>query len=202
MVDEVEWILDRYHPEMLWLADDVFTIHHGWLVEYAAEMKRRGLRDPVRVHHARRPPERARGRSSLRNWAASACGSAPRAARNGSWMPWSAASRSQQVRDAVALCSSTNGIHTGMFLMWGYEGEELSDIEATYEHVKACSPDVFFTTVSYPIKGTPYYDEVAPKLVQLGPWQATTDRDIKIRGRRSRRFYQLADQLLRSRDTR
>ena len=85
-----------------------------------------------------------------------------------------------------------------MFFMWGYEGEDLTDIEATYEHVKACQPDVFFTTISYPIKGTPYYDEVAPKLVQLGEWQATTDRDIKIRGRRSRRFYQLADQLLRS----
>ena len=55
-----------------------------------------------------------------------------------------------------------------MFFMWGYEGEDLADIEATYEHVKACRPDVFFTTVSYPIKGTPYYDEVAPKLVQLG----------------------------------
>ena len=85
-----------------------------------------------------------------------------------------------------------------MFFMWGYEGEELADIEATFEHVKACRPDVFFTTISYPIKGTPYYDEVAPKLVQLGAWQATTDRDIKIRGRQSRRFYQLADQLLRS----
>jgi len=34
--------------------------------------------------------------------------------------------------------------------------------------------------------------------VQLAPWQATTDREIKIRGRHSRRFYQMADQLLRS----
>ena len=64
--------------------------------------------------------------------------------------------------------------------------------------MKACQPDVFFTTISYPIKGTPYYDDVAPKLVQLGEWRTTTDRDIKIRGRRSRHFYQLADQLLRS----
>jgi radical SAM superfamily enzyme YgiQ (UPF0313 family) len=103
----------------------------------------------------------------------------------------------EQVRDAVAHLKQ-NGIRTGMFFMWGYEGEELSDIEATYEHVKACRPDVFFTTVSYPIKGTPYYEEVEPKLVQLGEWRATTDRDIKIRGRRSRHFYQLADQLLRS----
>jgi radical SAM superfamily enzyme YgiQ (UPF0313 family) len=103
-----------------------------------------------------------------------------------------------QVRDAVSHLKAS-GIQTGMFFMWGYEGEDLSDIEATHEHVKACQPDVFFTTVSYPIKGTPYYDEVAPKLVQLAPWQSTTDRDIQIRGRHSRRFYKLADQLLRSR---
>ena len=82
--------------------------------------------------------------------------------------------------------------------MWGYEGEELSDIEATYRHVKSCRPDVFLTTVSYPITGTPYYEEVAPKLVQLGEWNATTDRDVQIRGRHSRRFYQMADKLLRS----
>src|SRR5207237_1184732 len=34
-VDEVEWVLNRYHPDQLWLADDVFTIHHGWLDQYA-----------------------------------------------------------------------------------------------------------------------------------------------------------------------
>ena len=45
-VDEVEWILNRYEPEMVWFADDVFTIHHGWITEYAAEMNRRGLRIP------------------------------------------------------------------------------------------------------------------------------------------------------------
>jgi radical SAM superfamily enzyme YgiQ (UPF0313 family) len=102
-----------------------------------------------------------------------------------------------QVRDAVAQLKA-HGIGTGMFFMWGYEGEELSDIEATYEHVKACVPDVFFTTVSYPIKGTPYYEEVAPKLVQLGEWQSSSDREVKIRGRHSRRYYQIADQLLRT----
>src|SRR3989454_11243719 len=35
VVDEIEWILDRYSPDMLWIADDVFTIHHGWLAEFA-----------------------------------------------------------------------------------------------------------------------------------------------------------------------
>ena len=46
VADELEWILEHYDPDMLWFADDVFTIHHGWLAQYAAEMKRRGIAIP------------------------------------------------------------------------------------------------------------------------------------------------------------
>ena len=62
----------------------------------------------------------------------------------------------EQVQKAIEL-SRARGIQSGMFLMWGYEGEQLPDIEATIEHVKRSRPDIFFTTVAYPIKGTPYY---------------------------------------------
>ena len=83
-----------------------------------------------------------------------------------------------------------------MFLMWGYEGEELEDIEATIKHVSISKPDIFFTTVSYPIKGTPYYKKIADSLVQLKPWGISSDREIKIKGRHSQRFYSYADKLL------
>jgi anaerobic magnesium-protoporphyrin IX monomethyl ester cyclase len=103
----------------------------------------------------------------------------------------------EQVHTAVDLCKA-RGIQTGMFLMWGYEGEEIEDIEATIEHVKRTDPDVFLTTVSYPIKGTPYYERVANSLVQLKPWSISSDREIVLRGRRSPEFYENADRLLRS----
>ena len=196
VVDEAEWILGRYQPDMLWLADDVFTIHHGWLERYAAEMKQRGLRVPFEciTRADRMTPRVAEQLAALgcsRVWIGSASGSQRilDAMERGVTVA--------EVQTAVGWLKQ-QGIQTGMFLMWGYEGEDLSDIEATYRHVRACRPDVFLTTVSYPIKGTPYYDEVAPKLVTLGAWNATTDRDVKIRGRHSRRFYQMADQLLRS----
>jgi anaerobic magnesium-protoporphyrin IX monomethyl ester cyclase len=195
-VDEVEWVLNRYRPDQLWLADDVFTIHHGWLDQYAEEMGRRGLRIPFEcITRADRMNARV-----ARQLAELGCYRVWIGSESGSQRLLDAMERGvsvAQVRDAVRQLRE-NGIQTGMFLMWGYEGEELGDIDATYEHVKACRPDVFFTTVSYPIKGTPYYDEVRPKLVQLGDWETTTDREVKIRGRHSRRFYQLADQLLRS----
>ncbi|MBV9155676.1 MAG: B12-binding domain-containing radical SAM protein, partial [Acidobacteriaceae bacterium] len=103
----------------------------------------------------------------------------------------------QQVRNATALCKQS-GIQVGMFLMWGYEGEEIEDIQATVDHVKQCQPDVCFTTVSYPIKGTPYFDRLSPRLINILDWNHSTDRDFRVRGRHSRAFYTHADELLRS----
>ena len=57
VADELEWLIDRYQPQMAWMADDVFTIHHGWLFQYAAELKQRGSEVALRVHFPRRPAE-------------------------------------------------------------------------------------------------------------------------------------------------
>jgi len=102
----------------------------------------------------------------------------------------------EQVQNAVHMCRERS-IQSGMFLMWGYEGEELEDIEATIRHVSTSKPDIFFTTVSYPIKGTPYYKKISDRLVQLGPWSSTSDRELKIKGRHTRQFYSHVDKLLR-----
>jgi anaerobic magnesium-protoporphyrin IX monomethyl ester cyclase len=194
-VDEVEWILQRYEPEMLWFADDVFTIHHGWIRQYAGEMRRRGLHVPFEciTRADRFNKEMAETLAELgcsRIWIGS---------ESGSQRILDAMQRGvkvEQVRQAVALCRE-HGIQSGMFLMWGYEGEEMEDVEATVEHVKQCRPDIFFTTVAYPIKGTPYFERVHNKLVRLKPWRDSTDREITIKGRHSRAFYQHADELLK-----
>ena len=196
VVDELEWLMTRYQPDMAWMADDVFTIHPGWLFQYAAEMKRRGLRLPFEcISRADRlnaqVVDTLAELGCFRVWIGS---------ESGSQRVLNAMQRGvtvEQVRAATALAKS-RGIKAGMFLMWGYQGEEVEDIEATVEHVKLANPDVFFTTVAYPIKGTPYFDEVSSRLVSLKPWAEGSDRDYRIRGRHSRRFYQYADQLLRS----
>src|SRR4029079_14932919 len=102
----------------------------------------------------------------------------------------------EQVQSAVEVCRE-RGIQTGMFLMWGYEGEEMQDIEATVEHVKRAAPDVFFTTVAHPIPGTPYFKQAADRVAQPAPWAESSDREFRIRGRHSRAYYGFADQLLR-----
>jgi anaerobic magnesium-protoporphyrin IX monomethyl ester cyclase len=195
VVDEVEWLLTTYQPDMMWIADDVFTIHHGWLRQYAAEMRRRGLHIPFEcISRADRLNDEVMDLLAelgcFRVWVGS---------ESGSQRILDAMDRGvtvAQVQSAVAGCKARR-IQTGMFLMWGYDGEELQDIEATIEHVKRSDPDIFFTTVAYPIKGTPYYQRVQNSLVQLKPWAETSDRELTLRGRHSARFYEFADHLLR-----
>ena len=194
VADELEWLIERYEPQMAWMADDVFTIHHGWLSEYAAELKRRGVKLPFEcISRADRlnlqVVETLAEIGCFRVWIGS---------ESGSQRILDAMERGvtvEQVQAAVALCRSV-GIQTGMFLMWGYEGEELSDIEATVEHVKKADPDIFFTTVAYPIKGTPYFSDVADRVESLKLWKDSSDREFRIRNRHSREFYRFADQLL------
>jgi len=194
-VDEVEWLLGKYTPDMVWVSDDVFTINHAWLRDYAAEMRQRGLHIPFEcISRADRLND-----EMLDLLAELGCFRIWIGSESGSQRLLDSMDRGvkiEQVQSAIAK-SRERGIQSGMFLMWGYEGEQMEDIEATIQHVRTSQPDIFFTTVSYPIKGTPYYKEIQSKLVQLKPWAQSSDREIKVRGRHSQQYYAHADRLLR-----
>lgn len=196
VVDELQWLLERYQPDLAWMADDVFTIHHGWFHQYAAEIKRRGIKAPFEcISRANCLNEKV-----IDTLAEIGCFRLWMGSESGSQRILNAMERGitvEGVRQAVSLCKS-RGIETGIFLMWGYEGEDLSDIEASIDHVKRTNPDVFLTTVVYPVKGTGYYDKVAGRIVAATSWETGSDRELQVRGRPPRSFYQNVDRLLRS----
>ncbi len=191
VADEVELILETYQPDMLWYADDVFTIHPRWFFAYADELKRRGIRIPFETISR----EDRLNEEIIRTLAEMGCFRLWIGSESGSQRVLDAMQRrtdAVRVREMTRLLQKY-GIEAGMFIMLGYEGEELADIEATVEHLKAANPDVFLTTVAYPIKGTPYYEAVADRIIELKPWDEGTDRDLTVAGRHSRRFYEFAN---------
>jgi radical SAM superfamily enzyme YgiQ (UPF0313 family) len=194
VADEVEWIAERYRPERLWYVDDVFTIHKGWILRFAEELARRGLRIPFEciTRPERVDAEVADALEQLgcsRVWIGS---------ESGSQRVLDSMDRRitpEQVRHAAGLLKR-RGIEVGMFLMLGYEGERESDLEATAEHLKATDPDVYLTTVAYPIRGTEYHALVQDRIRPDGPWEETSDRDIALAGRPGRLYYRFANQWL------
>ena len=197
VADELQWIVERYAPDQVWYADDVFTISHPWLMAYSAELKRRGLHRPFETITR---ADRLQSEAAAAELRALGCYRIWIGSESGSQRILDAMQRGvsvEQVRRACHLAHA-HGIQVGMFLMWGYEGEELEDIAATVEHVKVTNPDIFFTTVSYPIKGTGYFDKVRERVQAPIAWAEGSDRDYVIAGRRGKDYYKLADQWLRN----
>jgi radical SAM superfamily enzyme YgiQ (UPF0313 family) len=190
VVDELQLILETYEPDMVWFADDVFTIHRGWFFKYADELKRRGIRIPFETisREDRLKPDVIETLGEI-----------------GAFRIWiGAESGSQRILDAMTRRTNAegvvekvkqlqaNGIEAGMFMMLGYDGEEVEDLQASVDLLKRSNPDVFLTTVAYPIKGTPYYQDVADRVIALKSWDEGSDRDFTVAGRHSRRFYEHA----------
>ncbi len=188
--DELLWIRDTYHPDRIWYADDVFAINHRWLFAYAEALKQRGVRIPFEcISRADRLNEPViallKEMGCFRLWNGS---------ESGSQKILDAMQRrvdAADVRHKTHLLQQA-GIETGMFIMLGYKGETMADLVETVQHLKASNPDIFLTTVAYPIKGTPYYAEVEADILTSGAWEDTADRDLTIAGRHSRRFYSFA----------
>ena len=133
VVDELEWLLTEYTPDIAWVSDDVFTINHEWIRKYAAEMRRRKLHIPFEcISRADRLNE-----EMLDLLAELGCFRIWIGSESGSQRLLDAMDRGvkvEQVQRAVEM-SRARKIQSGMFLMWGYEGEEMEDIEATIRHV-------------------------------------------------------------------
>ena len=194
---ELQHINETYRPDQVWYADDVFTINHRWLYGYAAELKQRGLKLPFETISR---ADRMMKEEVLETLAEMGCYRIWIGAESGSQRVLDAMQRGVKVEQVewATKAAQRHGIEVGMFLMWGYDGEELEDIEATVEQVKKWNPDVFLTTVAYPIKNTPFFEKVADRSVLTKEWSNATDRDFVIKGRHSRTYYGHADKWLRS----
>ena len=194
---EVQQIYDVYRPDQVWYADDVFTINHRWLREYAAELKRRDLRLPFETISR---ADRMMKDEVLATLAEMGCYRIWIGSESGSQKILDAMQRGVTVEQVqwATKAAQRHGIEVGMFLMWGYDGEQLEDIEATIDHVKKANPNIFLTTVAYPIKNTPFFEKVSDRALLTKEWGSATDRDYVIAGRHSRTYYKHADRWLRS----
>ncbi len=189
-VAEILHLRDTYGPDHLFFADDVFTINAKWLEEFAAEMKRHGLRYPFETI-TREDRLDARMADLL---AELGCHRMWIGAESGSQRILDAMKRrtdAARMREMIGLLKA-RGIRTGTFVMLGYEGETWDDIDETARHLRLAQADEVLTTVVHPIKGTAYYDLVADRIAGGGPWHESNDRDLTVRGRHSKRFYRHA----------
>jgi radical SAM superfamily enzyme YgiQ (UPF0313 family) len=93
-----------------------------------------------------------------------------------------------QIRQAAELCRRY-GIEIYFYIMLGYPGEEWADIRETVQLLRDTRPDVFSSTIAYPLPGTDFYEEVKHRLLDMPDWDYTAENRLLFQRPYSTRFY-------------
>ena len=172
VAEEIRELKELYGVEHIWFSDDVFALNRHWIEDFAAEMEIRNAVLPFKIQ-SRADLMTENTVSALR-----------RAGCAEVWM--GVESGSQQVLDAMdkGLQVSTvkvarklladAGIRACYFLQFGYPGETWEDIQETLELVRSSRPYDVGISLSYPLPGTIFYEQVR---AQLGSKRNWTDSD-------------------------
>jgi len=191
VAQEMKLIKDTYKPDMIWFVDDVFTIHHKWLKDFAEEVKKQEAIIPYEIiSRADRLNEEV-----IETLKASGCFRIWVGAESGSQKIIDAMDRRVDViktREMINLAKQ-HGIEAGTFIMLGYPGETKEDIKETITHLVEANPSQYTITIAYPIKGTELYNDVkADFLDKALAWETSTDRDIDFKRTHPKQYYQHA----------
>lgn len=187
VIDELEALQRDFAPDRIWFVDDVFTISHKWLREFADGLEQRGLRIAYEcITRADRMNEEVIGLLKR-----SGCEQVWIGAESGSQRVIDAMDRRVDVHQVREMIRATKraGIGTGTFIMLGYPGETRADIDETVLHLKESAPDRFTITVAYPITGTELYQEVEAGLTRPLPWELGSDRELDFPRAYRRPYY-------------
>lgn len=187
VVDEIVWMQERYDVDSFWFVDDVFTVSHKWLGQFAEELKNRDV--TVRYECITRADRMNEDVAQV--LAETGCFRVWIGAESGSQRILDAMDRRvsvDQVREMIHAAQAA-GMEAGTFIMLGYPGETEEDIEQTIDHLVRSNPDIFTLTIAYPIAGTPLYSEIEADITTDLPWEASTDRDTDFQRTYPRPYY-------------
>lgn len=191
---EMTYLKHAFRPDHIWFADDIFGFHGDWVNEFAER-----LRD-----HAGGVPFTIQTRADLSTETMAAA--LERAGCAEAWI--GAESGSQRVLDWMAKGThvgklvdarkrlGAHGIRVGFFIQLGYLGEQLPDLLATRELIGVARPDDIGVSVSYPLPGTRFFEQVKTQLGAKTHWRDSGDLTMMFRGTYDSAFYRSFRDLL------
>lgn len=190
VVQEIASLQQQYQFDRIWFVDDVFTVSHKWLEEFVQELELQKVNVQYEcISRADRLNEHV-----IQLLKRSGCFRVWIGAESGSQKIIDAMDRRvdvMQTREMIRMVKKNN-IQAGTFIMLGYPGETEEDIIETIHHLKTSLPDEFTITITYPIKGTPLYQEVEKDFLTHFEWENSTDRDIDFKRTYPYQYYEHA----------
>jgi anaerobic magnesium-protoporphyrin IX monomethyl ester cyclase len=188
VADELVMLVRDYGVEHIWFADDIFGLKPGWVQRLSTLLQERQVHVRFKIQ--------ARADLLLEH------DTIPALAAAGCEEAWiGAESGSQRILDAmekgitVAQIYETrrrltaSGIRAGFFLQFGYSGEKHEDILSTLRMIKELMPEDIGVSISYPLPGTRFYENVRTEMSRKRNWVDSDDLSMMFAGEFSSPYY-------------
>jgi radical SAM superfamily enzyme YgiQ (UPF0313 family) len=188
VVEEINYLKEYFQPDHIWFCDDIFGLKPGWVDRFGELMEQQDLKIKFKIQ--------CRADLLLQENFVAAL------AKAGSEIVWMGAeSGSQKILDAMNKGTKVEQIHeatrllkkygikAAFFLQFGYPGEMIEDIQKTIDMLLELMPDDMGISVSYPLPGTKFYDQVKEELKQKANWTDSDELALMFKNTYSPVFY-------------
>lgn len=194
VADEMIWLKRTYRPDHIWMADDIFGFRADWVAEFAERLEDEDGSIPFTIQ-TRADLASDRMCAAL---AKAGCAEAWIGAESGSQRVLDRMTKGTSVSELIGARQrlGVHGIRVGFFIQLGYIGEQLDDLLATRELVADAAPDDIGVSVSYPLPGTKFFEEVKAQLGRKTHWEDSADLAMMFRGAYDSDFYRTFRDLL------
>ncbi|HTC51075.1 MAG TPA: radical SAM protein [Steroidobacteraceae bacterium] len=194
VAEELLHLKRHFAPDHIWFADDIFGFRADWVQAFARAARAGGGAVPFTIQTRADliTPAMAAALSEA------GCQEAWLGAESGSQRVLDAMNKGVQVAEIHTARARLKaaGIRVGFFIQLGYLGEQLEDILATRELIDTACPDDIGISVSYPLPGTVFYEQVKAQLGAKTHWQDSNDLAMMFQGTYGSEFYRAVRDLL------
>jgi anaerobic magnesium-protoporphyrin IX monomethyl ester cyclase len=191
---EMLHLKQRFAPDHIWFADDIFGFRVHWVAAFAAAVRAAGAQIPFTIQ-TRADLVSVHMAEALRD---AGCHEAWIGAESGSQRVLDAMHKGTTVAEIRIARDRLKavGIRVGFFIQLGYMDEQLCDILATRDLLEDARPDEIGVSVSYPLPGTKFFDLVKAQLRGKTHWQESNDLEMMFQGTYTSDFYRSVRNLL------
>jgi anaerobic magnesium-protoporphyrin IX monomethyl ester cyclase len=199
MAAEMTYLKRSFQPDHIWMADDIFGFHVDWVTQFAEHLRAADGSVPFTIQtRADLISERMADALKL-----AGCAEAWIGAESGSQRVLDAMHKGTSVPELIAARErlGSRGVRVGFFIQLGYLGEQLDDLLATRDLVTRAAPDDIGVSVSYPLPGTKFYEQVKAQLGKKTHWDDSDDLSMMFRGAYDSEFYRRVRDLLHAQVT-
>ncbi|MBK9050277.1 MAG: radical SAM protein [Chloroflexi bacterium] len=186
---ELKWLKETYQPDYIWLADDIVGIRPRWWQEFADWVEKLDARVPFKC--LSRADLIVRNDADVKALARAGCDIVWMGAESGSQKILNAMDKGttvEQIAEATRRLHEV-GVRVAFFLQFGYPGETRDDLEKTLQMVRDCQPDDIGMSVSYPLPGTKFHNNVKLQLGDKQNWVDSADLEMMYQGPFTTAFY-------------